>query len=406
MSDQEAGVAIEKPYLEKLGLWPAFTLFSNPADGPIPSCKVASWKTFELSVQEDLESHPIGEMIYRGQRRHDWPLAPTLTRKFDDGAVPDDIAIRLRSKFKLAMRGRGVDLSKLEDVEVWAYGQHFGLVTPLLDWTESPFVALFFAFADDDLNEEKDNPSRAIYRLNRTAIESVLDRAFFEPTLGDNGRLVNQAGLFTVTPSGDENLASAIINALVDAGAVDANDPNDLAQYICKFHVPNEGRSDCLNMLRKMNIHHASLFPDPGGASSFCNDWLSRAIEDRRRQQLAKQRASEEAAKVPVDVPRIAAQVGSDTALVAEVLEAALGTDASRFKDSLGEWARKIDARYIEEAGQDWPRRPSIEAKLRLEFRKLLTVLGSPEATRQEVTSALIDFYKARYVAASGGPGV
>ncbi len=402
MSDQDLTFEPEVPYMDELGTWPEFKLFSNPADGPIPSCKVDSWRTFELSVQEDLENHPIGEMIYRGQRRHDWPLAPTLTRRFDDGAVPDDVAIKLRNKFKLAMRGRGVDLSKLDEVEVWAYGQHFGLATPLLDWTESPFVALFFAFADHDLDEEKPNPSRAIFRLNRTAIESVLDQAFFEPTLGDNGRLVNQAGLFTVTPSGDENLASAIINALVESGAVDAEDPLDLAQYICKFHVPNLGRSDCLNMLRKMNIHHASLFPDPGGASSFCNDWLSRAIEDRLREKLKKQRAAEDAVRVHVDVPKIISHGGTDSALVAEVLAEFLGSDDLSLKFGLGDWAKKIDVRYAEEAGTDWPRRPSLEARLRLEFRKLLTVLGWPESTRMEVTSALIEFYKARYDAAAG----
>src|SRR5690606_25388687 len=114
--------------------------------------------------------------------------------------------------------------------------------------------------------------------------------------------------------------------------------------------------------------------------------------EDRRREKLKKQRAAEDAVRVHVDVPKIITHGGTDSALVADLLAEFLGTDDVSIKDSLDDWARKIDARYAEEAGIDWPRRPSLEAKLRLEFRKLLTVLGWPESTRAEVTSALIEF--------------
>ena len=94
-----------------------------------------------------------------------------LVRKLtiDGGAVPGQHQEDLLAQFRLAMRGRGLDCSKLDDEELWAFGQHHGLRTPLIDWTKSPYVALFFAFDEPDV-EGVENPSRAVFCLNMAAL--------------------------------------------------------------------------------------------------------------------------------------------------------------------------------------------------------------------------------------------
>jgi hypothetical protein len=383
------------PYLERLPVWPTFDFGDSEIDGLIPSCTVSGWSDLERIVAVPPHNSNIGQVIYRGHRRHDWQLAPGLSRAFDGGAIPEEWADGILRKFKLSMRGRGFDFNGFEDDEVWAIGQHFGLATPMLDWTESAFVALFFAFSDGDRPEEKENPTRAIFCLNRSALDGALPGFFFEPQFGNNSRLVNQAGLFTVTSPGAENPVSEIINALVDAGVIDPDNPQELSQFICKIHIPNEDRVSCLAMLRKMNIHHASLFPDPGGASSYCNDWLSRAVAERREQEnaeaAARLRAAVEEAK-PIEVP--ADNAGAE-AVLADVVRQVAEVGGPGLLD-LETTARRINERYLALSGVDWWAHPTSRAKLKVELKRLLASMDWPEASRDVLAERVTDLYATR----------
>ncbi len=313
-----------RAYLDGLPEYPNFALPNDEIDGLVPTAKVKNWLDLFVILQGKEFKKTKNDMIFRGHRVHDWQLASTLGRCFKGGAIPNDKSNALMEQFQLAMRGRGYDLGPLEaDEDVWAVGQHYGLNTPLLDWTRSPFVALFFAFMKfEDADATVFNPSRAIFCLNMTKVKEDLGAAaenlFFEPKDHRNSRLVNQSGLFSIAPGGDDNLVSFLLNALderellasseeskttegeIDPSAKgeayseaassklfdvsDAQRAKDLSKYVFKLHVPNsiEDRKDCLETLRQMNIHAGNLFPDPGGASQFCNDWLDRLMEDER----------------------------------------------------------------------------------------------------------------------------
>jgi FRG domain-containing protein len=54
------------------------------------------------------------------------------------------------------------------DLRDWAWAQHYGVNTPLVDWTKFPFYALFFAFSGKTEIDKK-----AIYCLNLYALQEL-----------------------------------------------------------------------------------------------------------------------------------------------------------------------------------------------------------------------------------------
>lgn len=387
------------PYFRSLPLFPNYAIGDVGIDGLVPSCRVESWEAFIEAMRSPNHNKAKGEFVYRGQAGHDWHLSSTLARLFDGGAVPAEHQANLLGQFRLAMRGRGLDVSNLDEQEIWAFGQHHGLRTPLIDWTKSPYVALFFAFDEPDV-EGQDNTSRAVFCLNMTAIraDENLSEIIFEPTHHENARLVNQAGLFTVTPSGKDNLVSAILNELAENEVINPDDPMDVARYISKIHIPNENRIICLNTLRKMNIHHANLFPDPGGASKYCNDWLSRLIEEERR-DVAEAQAIKELAEMASAEPDPTLTAGGPISAesIVRLLRNTLRNDGEFPQEVLADWASKLISLYERTATTDWPERIPAIAMLKVGFRRILLSNGVEKAVAETSADRLVELFKASW---------
>jgi len=399
-------------YYKNLPAWPDFDIYNKNIDGLIPVASLESWEQFHELVKTYRADDRGAEYVFRGQHNYAWALQPSLDR-MSPGAIEEGIARKQLRNFRLSIRGRVPDNAVFneKEEELWAIGQHHGLATPLLDWSSAPYVALFFAFVSEDLETWADdknastNHSRIVYILNKLFIEDLVETKgvdpilegyprIVEPSKDDHGRLVNQAGLFTIAPYG-ETIESSLLKALVDS-KIDVDDPIVLSKYICKIHIPNssEIRRDCLRHLRKMNIHHGSLFPDIIGASGYCNELISEAIENRKKLTPTKPEEIDTSVTDarPLDVASKDFVINESDAVTRKLMLALIIDKSIKGKVAETKLEKVVQsALYFikNKAGVDWYIRDSQRSRLKNIIRRQLKKIQFPEDFVSQASEAL-----------------
>ena len=402
-------------YFSQIPLWNAdgqtkrFEVMADELSGRIPVTRLESWRDFTQLLESNFFNRHGVQLVFRGHRRHDWDLMPTLGRVTTNGIITKVLADDQLDRFRRAVRGRLSDTALVDEPdELWSVGQHHGLMTPLLDWTYSPYVALFFAFHKEDDKDEKDNPYRAVYVLNKsflTGYEAETDIRVFEPRKDHHGRLVNQAGLFTFSPC-DATLENKLTDVLASEegftdeelrAASEEEQPEILARYICKIYIKNEERDACVRHLRRMNVHHASLFPDLLGASDYCNILTAEAEQAAAIQQRGKLQEAAVSESLTLDDQVDAAltpfaPVGTLKG-IEDLLRQAAGTEQvepGRMTLIAEELAKSIAANKV----VDWETREAVQARLRNVIRVVLRKYGYPQGLREKAVDQVLELAK------------
>lgn len=205
---------------------------------PFEEIELKNLDDFDNFYSEILKNRSLFECVFRGQSEAIWGLVPSILRKFNSETVQNDALIdTIKQEFtnvsdfvKTADKSgfdfpgtlwelinpEGYNLSDIGNFAYWylhekhewkeitTIAQHFGTPTRYLDFTFSPYTALFFAAKEvfcklvKQIKEAKhSNHKFSIWFINRTYLRHPNCKVrHFEVPTARNRYLYAQRGLF------------------------------------------------------------------------------------------------------------------------------------------------------------------------------------------------------------------
>lgn len=171
-----------------------------------------------------------------------------------------------------------------EILELSALAQHYGLPTRLLDWTDDPFIAIYFALKS--AMGEKGNLE--IWCINRGAITTAesagmdLGVKFYTPHYANNPNIYAQKGLFTYYPVDDEITFESHVDANENVDDIDRRPLNTIMKETVphQFHaglfkrvkLPCHLAIEAFKALSRLGYSSARVFPGYDGVVKQIND--------------------------------------------------------------------------------------------------------------------------------------
>lgn len=211
------------------------------------------------------QSHAV-DFLFRGQTL-DYPLIPKICRLKAKGDLLETENLLLQ-EFK---RTNPLLIEQHRPMDDWDYltlGQHFGLPTRLLDWSNNALTALWFATAENYGPAEEQHPPYAVvwilmaksqdFDLNITTVGpfEVKETKIFRPRIIKQ-RINNQSGVFSIH-STDEMLQMRYMNEI-----------DSFARKLIKVKIPATYVREIRTDLDTLGVNAFTIFPELEGLCNY-----------------------------------------------------------------------------------------------------------------------------------------
>lgn len=277
-------------------------------------CETATELWDLLSPTNELFKKP-NKLIYRGQADSSWELIPSVLRnskrnqlvkifKSDSTADSqvfneliilnkfveycDNLGIKIPND-SINFRKNNLDKNNLDKYiknpslwlneelfELVAMAQHHGVPTRLLDWTESSYIALYFAVSSAleryinllENNENIENEKIAIWVLN-LELKNLYDLKILKVPRSSTINLSVQKGLFTVHPHNGIRNSKFSVEGLEKIFTSLSETP------LLKITLPISEIIEAYSLCEKIGINSTTLFPNSQGIEKGIKDTLN-----------------------------------------------------------------------------------------------------------------------------------